>query len=181
MTIMMAARHVSQLGASFRPSPPKLSLPQLNLSSPPPAQLVHDAQNPNTRSRSPVVELVLESPVVNSSLIKESTGNKAKCYIVDAEQDDSAISDTEETPNAVLLKSNVLKRERSKKPQRRPVPVDTDGAPQETVKPQQSQRAPLVQWDINIHVSIITSSSSPATRVTITDMYSVMLDLLVNA
>lgn len=147
---------VAQLGASFKPTPPKLSPPQLDLSSPPPAQLVIDPQDPNARGRSPVIELILESPVIQHSLNKSlnKQRSRATCYIVDAEPGsppDSAVSDTEETPNEVILQAN-LKRNKSQKPQRRIGPiVAVEAGSEASVKPLPVQ-VPRIQWNGNIHV-----------------------------
>lgn len=129
------ARSVSQLGASFTPTPPKLSPPQVDLSTAPPAQLVHNGQGYNTIRVEPLVELVPESPVSNKSLNKQ----RARCYI-----EESAISETEQTPSDIVLQAN-LRRDRSARPRGR-APVNINVRQQPPVAP------PQKQWDNLVHV-----------------------------
>lgn len=170
MSILAATRSVSLLGASFRPTPPRLSPPQLDLSSPPPALLVTDTGSSSTRS--PLVELILESPVINASLDKSvvrsisKQRSRARCYVIDAVQD-SAISDTEETPNEVHMQAN-QKQNRSVKPKRRPVPTTATEAGTVSTVLTAPPPPPNVQWVGSIHVS-----SSLVHVPCITDVFSV--------
>lgn len=153
----------SRLGTSFTPSPAKLSPPQLDVSCPPPALLYHDAQRPETRRSGPLVELVLDSPVLNKS---RKLRSGVTCYVVAAEPDTSAVSDTEGTP---LADSSAPRRHRTAIPQRRAVPgpdlsaqSETSSVPiEQAVPPPPQRKARRPAWDATVHVCQHPASLAP--------------------
>lgn len=158
----MRSRHSQLLGTSFQPAPPRLSPPALDLSPPAPAQLSHRAQDAETRRRGPVIELIAGAPTLIKSR-KQTEG--PKCYIVSAEQESSAISDTEETPRDIVIPYNVRRARSSARarqrvdadpvlnqPQAQSDPTPAAEATAGTEETQQLVPAQPVIWDATRHV-----------------------------
>lgn len=128
MTVL--ARHYQS--ASYLPAPARLSPPQLDLSHSPPAVLVKNFSS--TRLEATVLDVV---PLPRVKVKKRP----ATCYVIACDQSENAISDTEETPQVVVL-NYAARRARMAQAQGRPGQVNAPPPPPPAVAPAPQGREP---------------------------------------